>query len=408
MNQVPTQKLGPILESAVLKAPALNLKAGNKMAAINRFRSILQAEETESTKEIRRNVCCKLAEVLLYGVSDTQYVKPEADSPKRPLAAGGHFGHHRSTPNAISDSPWKPRRHTANNLFIPKTRHEEILLVLMLSEKLARKNTVLSQNPEFFGVRATKFRDAIIAYDLSAIALSRVRHQKLLCDMLEKSMKFSFNEPHTWRQFGLSLSADNKHCRSLHVFRELADRNQADAGSCLCMAKLCYEKLNLYEEGLEWSKRALKKDDADVNHALKARCNIYLGIGYSLRHKGVENNNERIDILDKALKHFTMANHSDSNDHLTEYYLAYHHAQARNIDVATERARSALKLHPDHLASLHMLILLLSSKKDYSEALEVCDQTLEEFPGYLPLMSLKVRLEELVNGGESAVLTAKG
>lgn len=45
-----THKLGPILEMALLKAPALNLKAGNNMVAINRFRAMLQAEESESTK----------------------------------------------------------------------------------------------------------------------------------------------------------------------------------------------------------------------------------------------------------------------------------------------------------------------------------------------------------------------
>lgn len=45
-----THKLGPILEMALLKAPALNLKAGNSMKAVERFRAMLQAEESESTK----------------------------------------------------------------------------------------------------------------------------------------------------------------------------------------------------------------------------------------------------------------------------------------------------------------------------------------------------------------------
>ena len=45
-----SHRLGPILEMALLKAPALNLKAGNKMKAVNRFRAMLRAEESESTK----------------------------------------------------------------------------------------------------------------------------------------------------------------------------------------------------------------------------------------------------------------------------------------------------------------------------------------------------------------------
>ena len=44
--------------------------------------------------------------------------------------------------------------------------------------------------------------------------------------MLQHSMKFSFNEPHTWTQYGLALSTERRHLRSLIVFRELAEKNQ--------------------------------------------------------------------------------------------------------------------------------------------------------------------------------------
>ena len=50
-----------------------------------------------------------------------------------------------------------------------------MILLLTMAEYMARKEAILSQAPEFFGMRSTKFRDAIIAYDLTAIALSRVR-----------------------------------------------------------------------------------------------------------------------------------------------------------------------------------------------------------------------------------------
>ena len=114
-----TQKLGPILEMALLKAPALNLKAGNKRSAVNRFRAMLQAEESESTKEIRRNVCVKLAEVLLHGISEAKYTRPEQEtSPKRgPLHRGGAVV---AGPISAVDSPWKPRKHGGSNLFTPR------------------------------------------------------------------------------------------------------------------------------------------------------------------------------------------------------------------------------------------------------------------------------------------------
>lgn len=40
--------------------------------------------------------------------------------------------------------------------------------------------------------------------------------------------------------------------------------------------------------------------------------------------------------------------------------------------------------------------------------MDLVDFALEEYPDNLPLMSLKVHLEEKVNGGEAAILTAKG
>lgn len=397
------QKLGPILEMALLKAPALNLKAGNKLTAVRLFRTMLQAEESESTKEIRRNVCCKLAEILLHRMSDVKYVKPGNDSsPKRAMGALNSKLGPTST-----DSPWKPRKHAGNNLYTPKNKHEETLLLLLLSENMARKDAILSQAPEFFEMRSTKFRDAIIAYDLTAIALSRIRNFHILTRMLENSMKFSFNEPHTWTQFGLCLATENKFFRSLQIFRELARRNRADAGSCLVMAKFCYERLQLYEEGLLWSERASKKDSVSSDQFLKARCHVYMGIGNLLMMKTTENHTTRTQYLDNAERHLKSADEADSQDFLVQFYLAYFYAHVREVSKAFEHVKRALYLNPEHLPSLHLMTLLLTSKKEYEEALDISNVTLEEYPDNLPIMSLKVRLEELVHGGEAALKVAK-
>ena len=350
----------------------------------------------------------------MHGVSDSGYARPpESDSPyhKRPPAnsikltpAISSLATNLAT---ATDSPWKPRKHGGPNLYVPRNKYEEVILLLLLSENMARREAILSQAPEFFGMRSTKFRDAIITYDLTAIALSRIRNNRLLTNMLEYSMKFSFNEPHTWTQFGLSLASEGKNVRALSVFRELADRNQADAGTCLVAAKLCYERLHRYDEGLRWAETALKKDRATTEQSLRARCNIYLGMGNVLLVKTTENNSERKGFLAKALTFFETARSADGQDHLAEYFLAYYYALTRNIATATLHAKKAFALNPEHLATLHLTILLLTSGKDFEEALEVADLALEEYPNNLPLLSLKVRLEEIVNGGESAVKTAK-
>ena len=63
---------------------------------------------------------------------------------------------------------------------------------------------------------------------------------------------------------------------------------------------------------------------------------------------------------------------------------------------------------PDHLPALQLMILLLTSNHDYEKALDVTEQTLEEYPENLSLMTLKVRLQEINEGPGAALNTAKG
>ena len=52
-------------------------------------------------------------------------------------------------------------------------------------------------------------------------------------------------------------------------------------------------------------------------------------------------------------------------------------------------------------------IVIITGKKEYSEALEMIESVLEEYPDNLGLMTLKVRISEVVHGGEYALGAAK-
>eukprot|EP00096_Caligus_rogercresseyi_P009540 TRINITY_DN3245_c0_g1_i2.p1 TRINITY_DN3245_c0_g1~~TRINITY_DN3245_c0_g1_i2.p1 ORF type:complete len:911 (+),score=237.41 TRINITY_DN3245_c0_g1_i2:189-2921(+) len=404
-------KLGFILETVLFKAPSLSLRSNDIQKAVNRFRAMLYAEESESTKGIRQNVCKQLSEALLQHVGDVTYRKPEMESSPQ--------HHKRSSRNYLMDSPWKPRKHNvqpANSTsqvgtlsdnsgpFLPKSRIEEIVLLLLIAEYLASKEAVLSQSPEFRDSRKRTYNNATVIYDLLAVTLSRFSQFSLLNDVLERSMKFSFGERHSWTQFALNLAAEGQHYRAVIVYRQVAHINAEEIGPCLVMARLCYEKLARHEEGLEWSKRALKKDKSGFH---KGRCNVYLGIGYSLLSYEQENEKDRSETLNLASKCFENGVKFDPNDHLAEFYLAYHSARRRRIHEASDRVRRALKLMPDHLASLHLLILILSASGEREAALELTTQTLDEYPDSLALMTLKVNLEEVVKGPNVAILTVK-
>ena len=53
------------------------------------------------------------------------------------------------------------------------------------------------------------------------------------------------------------------------------------------------------------------------------------------------------------------------------------------------------------------MILLLSCNQDYAEALELTEQTMEEYPDHLGIMTLKIKLQEMLHGTEVALLSAK-
>ena len=202
-------KIGQLLDQSLYKAAALNIQQGKPLKAVTRLRNMLMAEETVSTKEIRRNVSCQLAEVLISNYSSAKYQKPNQDIS---TASTGSFK--RTTPkDGAYTGSWKPLKHSGNNLFSPGNKYEELILILLLSENIANKGAVLSQGPDHAQGRRATYEAATVTYDLLTLSLARIQNYRLLTDMLERSMKFSFQERHTWEQFALVLNVEGKHYR---------------------------------------------------------------------------------------------------------------------------------------------------------------------------------------------------
>jgi len=407
-------KIGPLLELSLYKAAALNIQQGKPLKAVTRLRNMLMAEESNSTKEIRRNVCCQLAELLLSNCSSAKYQRPEVDVAAAAAAtSSGGSGRSqqqltRTSGSSSGGGTWKPMKHCGYNLFSPKTKYEELVLILLLSENIANKGAVLSQGPSSATGRKATFEAATVTYDLLTLSLARMENFRLLTDMLERSMKFSFQEKHTWEQFAFVLNVEGKHYRSLMVARDMASRMPMDAGTCLSTARLCYEKLALFEEGTEWARKALLTDAAKSNRHLESRCLVYAGIGCLLSSTTTkENLGEKRKRVEQAGDLFRTALAKDDRDHFVEFYLAYYYAQSRQIKDALQHVRNALQLHPFHQPSLHLMILLLTSNQEYEEAFSLAEQAIEEFPDNIELRSLKIKLEEFVLGPAVALASAK-
>lgn len=97
----------------------------------------------------------------------------------------------------------------------------------------------------------------------------------------------------------------------------------------------------------------------------------------------------------------------EPNDHLCLYYLGLHLALMGNISEALNYVRAGLALKSESSSMLHLLALLLSANRQHSEALEVVEAALEEYPDCLNLMYVKAHLELHEDDGEVLVYTAR-
>ncbi|XP_022249921.1 tetratricopeptide repeat protein 7B-like isoform X2 [Limulus polyphemus] len=370
-------RIGYILETALQRAPILLIRSGKLYKAVEQYRNVLSAVETSSTQSLRQTMSRQLAEVLLRGVCEKAYNT-----------------HLPITENQREEGPWKPLKYTGQSLFVPKDENEEILLLLFISEAMAVRNAVLDRSPEFRDIRIHSYHNVTAVYDLLTIALARRAQFSVLCESFEGAMKFSFEEYHIWFQFALSLISAGKHGQGFLVLQECARLQPSGSLPSLLAARLCYEHLGQPEQGLKMAHEALDRERSHPQ-GLLCRCYLAVGLGHHLLAEQARPQPKK------------QAQSSDPNDHLPEFYLALHYAQARQLTEAVQHAKMALHLRSEHIGSLHLLVLLLSAQKQYSEALQLVEAALEEYPRNLNLLYTKAYLEEHCMGGDVALLTSK-
>ncbi|KAG5883176.1 hypothetical protein JTB14_018193 [Gonioctena quinquepunctata] len=378
--------LGEILEQALQAAPCILLQYGKPVLALERYRNSLCATESQGLNSIRLKFMCQMAELLLQGLVGENY--------KAPLNT------------ALKTSSWKPKYYTSLNQFIPRNECEETILLSLVAESMAVRNVVLSQSPEFREVRLSAYQDAITVYDLLTVATVRWGQISLLQESLERSMKFSFEEPHLWKQHALSLMATNKYEQALSILKEVIRLEPDDPCNCLLAAKLCYEQLNLAVEGLNFSMEAREKSLTSP-YGLLGRSHLYIGLGYHLQAEACQLRKEKEQLRIRAVDNFRSAVELEPNDHLCRYYLGLELAICGHISEAQRHIRVGLDFHPEHSTTLHLLVLLLTAERQYKSALVVVENALEEYPDCLNLMYVKAYLELHVKGGEKALVTAK-
>ena len=134
--------------------------------------------------------------------------------------------------------------------------------------------------------------------------------------------------------------------------------------------------------------------------------------------------------MTRCLENLQLAAEHDFNDHMVHFYLALTYSFCRQVPKALEEVRTSLRLRGEHLPSLLLLSLLMSTSAaspsagtplsvnesrdeeesdvhQCQEALSLLDATLEEYPENFDLLYVKTLLEERCYGGEVALVSAK-
>ncbi|XP_033637024.1 tetratricopeptide repeat protein 7B-like isoform X1 [Asterias rubens] len=413
--------VGPVLETAVQRAPLLHIQEGKLDKGISRFRQILKAVEARTSQGIRTTMARELAEVLLRGVCKHRYIPPlteketaeDRSSTSGSLSRGAGNASLSSLRPVSSRGSFKPKMYTTESrpshcpddlLFIPKSVEEEALLLLLISELQVNRDVVLSRSKEHSQSREHTFLHATAVYDLLAITLSRRVQYNMLADVLDGTMKFSCREFHMWHQFALALISAGRNSRGLLVLRECVKMEPQNVSVLLQAAKLCLEKLNMITEGIEFAEKAVALGDSGM---FSARSYMWLGIGYALKANEATIHTLRQELQKKSLTALNKSHSLDSNDHLVLFHIAMQLAISRQIPEALLKVQESLRLNGDHIPSLHLLALLLSSQKQYREALDLMEMACHQLPDNINLLFTKVKLEELQIGPEEALMTCK-
>lgn len=97
--------------------------------------------------------------------------------------------------------------------------------------------------------------------------------------------------------------------------------------------------------------------------------------------------------LSSSLSYLELSFGQHADDHLLYFHKALHKAKKHSHTEAIEFLRQAIKLKPNHVPSIRLLLLSLSALKRYEEALVLCDSALHEFENDLLLLYIKCNLE---------------
>ena len=351
-----------VIKVATERGPALAFRLDEPVRALSLFRRVLQARDEDALQESRFICTTSLASLLLFHSSPSAYSLPKSSS-----------------------------------LLIRAPNHlqEEAILVTTIAKTYIDTWAVSKSNP---------VPSPEVIFDLLSLALTNVGLHTQLVQALEDSMKFAFMVPHIWFQFGLALVASGNNSQALAVFKECISLSPQDPLILCTAAKFALEKSTKPDLCMEWATEACK---ATEGHFLQPRAQFLMGQAYSVLSEQELSTEKRGVLFKKSLEHLKRAAELDPKNVDFAFYLALQYAESRELQKAKEQIQHALSLNSGHTSCLHLLALIFSAEKQYTEALQICNFALQKHPENFGILECKIKLEVITAGTNQAFKTCK-
>ncbi|KAJ1653565.1 hypothetical protein IWQ61_006333 [Dispira simplex] len=139
------------------------------------------------------------------------------------------------------------------------------------------------------------------------------------------------------------------------------------------MLILQLEKHKIAQEILDYALHLCQQSTCHVPRSLLAKVYQHHGLCHSQVCIRAEDPERRAKYQEAALKAYTRATELDPRNPDLLYHLALQHALERSVHQALGAVKRALTFRPADLKAWHLLVLLLSSQKEYRKALHVCE-----------------------------------
>jgi tetratricopeptide (TPR) repeat protein len=347
-----------VIRATIQRGSLLCMRLKDPTRAMKFFRKVLMTKEEHILPQLRQICATNLTICLLFLISPGPY-----------------------TPFTFSQTT-----------YTPSSLSEELILTSIITKT-------------FLGTLTdTKPNDASALFDIMTLVFTDSRLPGLLVQMLEDSAPFMSSCPHLWVQFALALVSNNLHQQAEAVYHECVRLFPCDPLVILLASKHVLESSAKPELSLKWIENHLGHFSG---HFLEPKLYYTLGEAqFKLSEKEITYKKTQ-SLIKMSLESFQRAMDLDpqNGDFMLRY--AVQLAIAREIPAAFEHVQKALNICQDQSSCLHLLALLFSANKVYSEALRTCDLALAKDSNNLNLIKTKILLQMVVTGPQTALQSCK-